>query len=70
MGVAVFAVLAVELALDEVVDVAQVRYRDVFAAHAVNVIVRVRAAQSERVAGAQVRRIKLVLVHMAAVRVV
>jgi hypothetical protein len=63
------AVLAMELALDEVVDVALMRHRDVFAPDAVDVVVRVRAAQAERIAGPQVRRIELVLVDVTAVRV-
>ena len=68
--VAVFAVLAVDVALDDVVDVAVVRDCDVVAAHAVNVVARMRAAGVLRIARRKIRSRELMLVDVIAVRMV
>ncbi len=70
MIVAVFAVLAVDVPVDHVVDVAVVRNRDVRAADAVNVIARMRSASVRRIAGKNVDRAQLVFVDVIVVRVV
>jgi len=68
--VAVAAVLAVDVALDDVIDVAVVRDRDVIAADAVHVGARMRAAGVRRIAGDHIGRAQLVLVDVVAVRMV
>jgi hypothetical protein len=68
--VAVFAVLPMDVAIDDVVDVAVVRDRDVIASDAVNVRARMRAASVRRIARNHVGLAELVLVDMVAVRMV
>lgn len=70
MIVAVFAVLAVEMTVDDVIDMSAMRDSDVFAAHAVNVIERMRAARVRRIARLQIGGAEFVFVHMIAVRMV
>ncbi len=70
MIVAVFAVLAVEMTVDDVIDMSAMRDSDVFAAHAVNVIERMRAARVRRITRLQIGGAEFVFVHMIAVRMV
>ncbi len=63
------AVLAVQLAVDDVIDVAFVRHRDVFAADAVHVIVRVGAFRARGLAAERAGRLQFVFVDVAVVRV-
>ena len=67
MVVAMFAVLAVDVSLDDVVDVAVVRDRDVVAAYAVHVVSRMGAAGVLRIAGCEVRGGELMFVDVVAV---
>ena len=69
MIVAVLAVLAMHVAVDDVIDVPGMRDRDVFATDAVNVIDGVRRA-IVRIATLQIVLAELVLVDVVAVRVV
>jgi hypothetical protein len=68
--VAVFAVLTVQLAVDQIIDMADVRDRHVLAADAVLVALRVPAGRLSRSAGYHVARPDLVLVDMVAMGVV
>ncbi len=70
MIVAVLAVLAMHVTVDDVIDVAHVRDRDVFAADAVFVIDRMRVARVVGIAASQVVFSKLVFVDVIAVRMV
>lgn len=63
------AVLTVELALDQVVDVAFVRDRDVLAADAMDVVVRVARGPATGITGPHVASVQLMLVDVAVVRV-
>ena len=69
MIVAVLAVLAMHVTVDDVIDMAGMRDRDVFAADAVNVIYGVRRA-IVRIAALQIVLAELVLVDVVAVRMV
>ena len=70
MVVTVFAVLAMDVAAHDVVDVSGVRNRDVLATDAVHVFRVVSVARMPRVARHEVGGAEFVLVHVAAVRVV
>ena len=63
-----FAVLTMDVASDDIIDVPGVRYRNVFATDAVHVIERMRIARVARVAARQIVFSKLVLVDVIAVR--
>ena len=63
-----FAVLAMNVALDDVVDMPHVRNRDVLAADAVLVLRRVRIAAMARIARLQIVRAEFVFHEMIAVR--
>ncbi len=68
MIVAVLAVLAVHVTVDDVIDMPDVRDRDVFAADAVHVVDRVRIARVVRIAARHVVFAELVFVDVVAVR--
>jgi hypothetical protein len=65
-----FAVLAVQFAVDQVVDMALVWDGDVFAADPMDVVVRVPLVPAARVTGTHVARVELMFVDVAVVRVV
>ena len=65
-----FAVLAMDVARDDVIDVPLVRDRDVLAADAVLVLPCVRIATMTRIARLQIARAELVFVDVIAVRMV
>ncbi len=69
MIVAMFVVLAVNVPLDDVVDMTLMRNRDVFATDAVLVLRLVGIAAMTRVARLQIARAELVFVEVIAVRV-
>ncbi len=56
MVVAVFAVLAMQLAVDQVIDVTVVRDRDVFAADAVEMLARMAVVGEPGIARADITR--------------
>jgi hypothetical protein len=68
--VAVLAMLAMHVAIDDVIDVPDVRDRDVFAADAVHVIERVRIARVIRIAASEIVLSEFVFVDVIAVRMV
>lgn len=70
MIVAVFAMLTVDVPVDDVIDVTVVRDRDVLATDAVDVVYGVRTAVVGRIARQEIGRAKLVFVDVIAVRVV
>ena len=71
MIVAVLAVLAVHVTVDDVIDVTGMRNRDVLAADAVNVIVVMRVAgMAPRIARREIALAELVLVDVILMRVV
>ena len=70
MIVAMFVMPAVDVPLDDVVDMSVVRDRHVLAADAVLVIAFVRIARMARIARLQIVRTEFVLVDMIAVRMV
>lgn len=70
MVVAVFAMLAMDVTLDHVVDVSVVRNRGVFATDAVNMIGGMGAAGVRRIARHQICGSELVFVDVVAMRMV
>ncbi len=70
MVVAMFAVLAMDVAVDDVIDMTRVRDRRVLAAHAVQMLGRMRIARVLRVARQRLEGPEFVLVHVIFVRMV
>jgi len=66
--VAMLAVLAMHVTVDDVIDVAHVGNRDVFAADAVHVIDRMRIARMAGIAASEIGRPELVFVDVVTVR--
>jgi len=62
------AMLTMQFAIDQVVDVPFVRNRDVFAADAMDVVMRVARGAATGITGAHVARVQLMFVDVAVVR--